>query len=466
MILLSNWVSFYSPLSPWSGMGITTDQAVFMTIADGILHGKHAYVDYFDHKGLFLYFILAAGLVFGKSLIGCFLIEWMVILVSVVFMYQMVRFFARREFAIIATAFVFACDPSFFTVSNGEEYIFPLLCISMYLFLLQLKDKAELKYSFMIGACAVLAFFIKYNYVLIWAAFGLVLFFGSTGGEEKKKVFAGYFLGLAAAASIFVIYLIKTDSMSAFIDTYVLYSLHYAQYSSFPDKFGAMAELIKCPIFIYMAAFVAMVFVLTIKRTSDTRLMWIWILMSAVTVITTGAPGQKWIYYRQMTMLIYVVPVALISQFLFDSLKKKRWLGGVLCATALLTIFAAGFMPEHFVIREDARKVSTDRITELIADNCDENDTMISFSNDCSMYFYSGMTPASRIIYPSAAIVDEKLSDELIYDIKNKRPKIITLQKDWKMGLEESFIKEVKGLLKADYERAYKDEYRTVYIVL
>ena len=132
----------------------------------------------------------------------------------------------------------------------------------------------------------------------------------------------------------------------------------------------------------------------------------------------------------------------------------------------LLVLFSirSRLTPERYIIVPDARFAGALTICELIEEYCDEDDTMISFANDCTMYFYSDCEAASRIFFPSATIVEDELIDELMQDLEHNEPKIITFQCDWEAGLTERMKEEARAFTEANYSLLYKDEYRSAYL--
>lgn len=505
-------VAVYSPLNPLTVKGITTDQAVFFTIAKGILNGKLAYVDFFDHKGILLYLILAAGLWFSESLIGNFVIEWIVIFLSAFFMYRIARLFAGKWISLLAVAVVFASDITLFTSSNSEEYIFPILCISVYLFLLQIRNKIKLYQVFLIGAGGMLVFFIKYNYCLIWAALGILLFLSMllkrSRFVEIVKMCLAFGGGMLAATIPFALYLFATGSFGAFMDTYVLYSLHYAEFTGAAARVNCIRFLLDTPVsvFFYAAALLCVVLVIYIWFKKESPLPEIdkkqaemsvyFMILSAAILVVTSSPGQSWYYYKQATMLIYIVPLALIVNVIYGWVCRKlpgekissekapdenlpdgktqegktrgKRLYSLICGgvLTLLVLFSIRnrLTPEQYRIVQDERFVGAMKMCELIDEYCGGEDTMISFSNDCTMYFYSDCETASRIFFPSATIVEDELIDELMGDLERNKPKIITYQRDWEAGLSERMKEEACSFTEADYSLVYEDEYRSMYL--
>ena len=482
LICLTAVIALYSPLNPFSGQAITTDQAVFLTIAQGIQNGQLAYVDFFDHKGPLLYLLLSFGLSFGKSLVGNFVIEVIVIFCSVYFLYRIGALLTDSWSALIATVLIFLSDITLFTTSNSEEYIFPLLCMSMYLWLLQVKQGIQYSRVFYIGLCGMLVFFIKYNYCLIWAAMGIVLFlFMIVHRYSIKKIVKmclSFGIGMFVAVIPFGIYLLVTGSFSAFMEAYVLYSLHYAEATGARERFSCIRFLLNTPLCIFfivcgIAVMVLSCYILISQKkeilgiTRNTlECMVGFYLLSAAIVITTASPGQSWYYYKQTTMIIYILPIAILLYLFWKLWSRKLMAGWGRIAMLGLTALLLYFIPnrEDFLLREDLRFQSAQTIAALVDENCSDEDTMISFSNDCTMYFLSDCNVASRIFFPSATIVDDALIDELMTDLENNRPKIITFQSDWKAGLSQRMIDEAITFTNDNYSLLYSDEFRSVYL--
>lgn len=466
-------VAMYSTINPFFHNTLTTDQAVFFTIAKGILNGKLAYVDFFDHKGPLLYFILAFGLMLGQGTVGNFVIELFVIFISMALLYKTARLYTEKPFALLGVLLIFFSDIRLFTSSNSEEYIFPLLVGSVYLLFWQIKNGNSYARTFIIGVCGMFVFFIKFNYCLIWvglaAVYFIVMLSIKTDLQVKLKTIGAFLAGLVIGAIPFLIYLFATNSFKAFIDSYVLYSYYYAGYTAAGDRIACVQFLLNNTLVIFILISILYLLFLMIKKPENEPItalsLFLWLLIAAGIIIVTASPGTSWGYYKQATMGIYILPIALSLQWVYALLKKK-W-HSVLGFVAVVLFCGIGMRGklnvDSFRITPDLRGESARKISELINEETDENDTMISYSNDCTMYFYSDCSEASRIIFPSAAIVDDALQKELMTDLKEKEPKIVTMQSDWKAGLSEEMILETENYIYENYDKYYVDEYRVVY---
>lgn len=485
LALITAVVAAYSPLAPWSKSAITTDQAVFLTIARGITRGKLAYVDYFDHKGILLYLLLAAGLKLGAvlpgTLTGCWLIEIVFIFASIALSYRLSAMYASRYIAVIPAAVTMLLHVRFFTTSNSEEYMYPLLLLAVWLFMLQIRKTVMDHRMFLMGLTGMAVFFIKYNYCLIWAILGIILVIYMTicrlPFRNILRKCLLFLLGMLTASVLPGLYLLCTGSMRDFMDAYVLYSVHYAGYTSVADRLDSILFLIWTPMEWYNIGFLILCVVILIVRVAvrrDALLMvgtlnlkecFCWLMVMAAVVVTAASPGQKWIYYRQATYVIYIVPIALISQMLYQLMSKRLPVvlaGAVIAALAFWTI-RSGFAGGDWTISHSKRQESTEEAATYIKTHTNAQERVIAFSNDCSVYFYSGREPDSRILFPSAAIVDEALLNELLQDLTEDPPAYMTFQKDWKNGLPQSMISRITQLRDSGYTLVYQDAYRSVY---
>ena len=529
-------VAIYSPLNPLTGTGMTADQGVFFAVAKGLTEGKLAYVDYFDHKGPWLYIILALGLEINKliagsisaTFIGNFLIELVTIFLSVLFMYKIARLFANRPISMLAVLVVFMCNIRLYTASNSEEYIFPLICISAYLFLKQLQEGIDNRYAFVMGACGMLTFFVKFNYCILWAVMGIVMFAVMVANYVKSRraniisnagarthgcsiadivkmclAFAG---GMLVVTIIFGVYLIATGSLKDFIDTYIIFSLDYASMATFSKRIRTGLALLDVPIEWILVAYAAITLTMTIVYFSKARnvkaglvteeavsadglaedrsrlgLHLAWLLLSVAMFVTVASPGQPWTYYQQAAMFIYIGAVAAfgswlvgICRFFITNIKHEITdeqtdrsagiIGAIVLAVLLVVSLRSQLAPSNLAITADERQQSILNVSAEIMENYEEGDTLISFADDCGMYFYTDCEPASRIIFPSASIIAPALADELIEDLEESPAKFMTFTDGWTFGIPEKLTDWVDATLSEDYELIYDDGLRTIYM--
>ncbi len=467
----------YSPLNPLHSTGLTADQGVFYTLAKGILNGKVPYVDYFDHKGPLLYLYLALGLKLGRGLTGCFLLELPVIFLSVWLVWRIARMYAEPFYAAVATGAVFLINVREFTTSNSEEFLFPLLLLAILLFLGQMRDGVENGRAFWMGFAGMAVFFIKFNYCIIWAVLGIAMFlvmvFDRAGVRRIVRMCLSFALGMAAASVLPAAYLFATKSVGAFIETYVLFSIRYAGFNTLAKRFESARTLLSVPplpvLVLFCAGVVlAVLFRVLKKKEPEKRLkeyLW-WLLITAAVVVATASPGQPWSYYQQMTLCIYIVPLCAFAQVLeriCGRLSFHRAFAAVIFCLVLCVLYHAQLSPDNLRLHTDENRGSLQAVTAEINRQAVAGDRVLAFACDCGVYFYTDCEAASRIIFPSACIIDPSLQDELFADVEADPPRFITYTSGWTFGIPERMLSWSENLL-SDYDRIYDDGIRTLYM--
>lgn len=87
------------------------DQNCFMTIGKGIIYGQVPYRDLFDHKGPIIYFMhAAAALISTNSFIGIFLIQYISLVILMIYIKKIVCLFCSEQYsyllALLTTAII------------------------------------------------------------------------------------------------------------------------------------------------------------------------------------------------------------------------------------------------------------------------------------------------------------------------------------------------------------------------
>ena len=118
---------FTSPLYPhYSGL----DSSMFLITAKGLLHGKIAYIDLFDHKGPVFFWMEALGYAMGGRL-GVWLLQCVFAFADLFLINKICGLF-RANFLYAAFAFfaVFFC---LFSHGNlTEEFSMPMILLGLY----------------------------------------------------------------------------------------------------------------------------------------------------------------------------------------------------------------------------------------------------------------------------------------------------------------------------------------------
>jgi len=241
-----------SPLYPLNDWG---DANSFFTIGKGMFNGLIPYRDLFDHKGPVLYLIYGLGyLITNKSFLGVFLLELIFFTVFLCYAKKMVLLFTSDKKALYFFLPIFAvllCTiPAFAHGGSAEEFMLPLLMISLYHFVNFLKnDIINKKIILTDGIIFGIVFLTKFTLCGLWVAYMLFLFMEMLIRKQAKEgiIYPLVFIGGALIPFIgFSIYFVIHNAFYDFIYTYFYLNIFsYGQLgSSILGKITAIGKAI------------------------------------------------------------------------------------------------------------------------------------------------------------------------------------------------------------------------------
>lgn len=229
-ILMLLCAGFTSPLYPHY---IGQDSSTFLIIAKGIINGKVAYIDLFDHKGPVFFWMEAAGYRFGGRT-GVFLLQYLLLLCDLFFIERISALFHSDRPTVILSFF----SAFFFLFQHGnltEEFSMPMLLAGMYYelrYLLSDEDRHAPWTAFLYGILVGLMAFIRLNNAVIVCA--LLLSIAVLLIKEKlwinllSNLVMGV-LGLAVIAGPVCIYYYRHDALYDMIYGTFLHNLIYTK---------------------------------------------------------------------------------------------------------------------------------------------------------------------------------------------------------------------------------------------
>lgn len=152
---------------------IFTDSAVFQTIGKAMTVGKIPYVDLFDHKGVYIYFINYLGYLIQRET-GVWLIEALFWAINGILVYRIIREYVEDkgllELVSMLWIMVFLNYFTFLAGNSVETYGVTFQLLSILLVIKQLK-KNEVKHSvltmFIHGICVGIVLCLRANLVLM-----------------------------------------------------------------------------------------------------------------------------------------------------------------------------------------------------------------------------------------------------------------------------------------------------------
>ena len=246
-----------SPLFPYYR---GTDNSLFLVMGKEWLHGHIPYRDLFDQKGPAIFFVDMLGYFITGDKLGVFLIQVIASVISVIFIYKILRRSMKEIYAVIFAClgiFAFACNYEYGNMV--EEYINPFLIICFYFITewvaQKSKDKPEHNYLYAFfygltfGLC-VMSRMTNAVSVCIAVLFIVIYLCANKAWINLLHNALAFILGTALAIIPFMIYFaIKNCSYDFWYGT-ILYNISYAMGSSssmtavikgFPRQIGSYA---------------------------------------------------------------------------------------------------------------------------------------------------------------------------------------------------------------------------------
>ena len=223
--------SFLYPLNPWD------DANVYMTIGNAMLSGRELYVDIFDHKGPFLFFLHeAAALLSRSSFIGIYLVEVVCCFYFLRFSLRTMRLFSSSSLTLPLTCLlgVSTYSSDFFSYGDSvEEFALPIFAHCLYFMLQFAKNRSVPSrwQSFVMGLGIAFLFWMKFNLLFFYVGGLLALIYIAWRHcqmTELWNVVLWAFVGFVAVTVSVLAYFAIHGTLEALWEAYFMVNIfHY-----------------------------------------------------------------------------------------------------------------------------------------------------------------------------------------------------------------------------------------------
>lgn len=299
------------------------DAAYFMLTGRQVLHGAVPYLDFFDVKGPFLFFIQAWGQgIGGRS--GIFVVQFLFFSATVLLLFALARLFVHRQAAVTAVALAMALLTATFEGGNlTEEFSLPFVILPLLLACRVLKAGGSHPplYGFVYGVCFTLLVLIRAtNAAAVCGIFllFLILLLARRQFGALCKNGAAVLLGMLAAAAPFLLYFGAHGALREM--AYGAFGLPflYSQKGVENRNAGAWSNLLH-----YLSpACVGLAVGLLYQAKKNRPLGWLLFAASAVTVVAF-LPGNAYLHYYTMTAPLFLLSVVFLTDLCYDALQKR-----------------------------------------------------------------------------------------------------------------------------------------------
>ena len=218
-------VLFYSETtSPIYGIEFG-DSAVFKMMGHVLLNGGIPYVDYFDHKGPYLYLINAIGEFISPNF-GLFILQILWLTISLILWFKIARLFVSPAIAFVVLLLSVFCFLDYYEYGNlTEEWSLLPSSLTLYLslsYLIKNNNSPHEKWrSLVYGLCFGLMFFIRPNDAVIQCGgvmTGIFLYMCFQQKQYSNALFNAlvFIFGFALMAAPWIVYFAYHHSLENF----------------------------------------------------------------------------------------------------------------------------------------------------------------------------------------------------------------------------------------------------------
>lgn len=295
------------------------DVNVYYTIGKSITIGKVPYVDVFDHKGPFIFFLYGLGfLISGHSFLGMFLLQLVAWTFMLFALYQQARLYLDQF-----PSFIAAISMPFFLLGlmksggSAEEFILTIQCISFYLFAVYFNEekptKYPVKYMFLHGIFSSIVIFTKINLIVAWIFPLAGVFVCLVMAREFKNllfnIFA-YILGFILVALPILIYFYTNNALQEAYDTYIVLNSKYADILTFFEILRLLSMkllyLYLQPLSLFLLGFVGL-FYYSFKLVKS--------VVGKCVFFLSGSSLYIMIYMSTVYQYYYPIPILMLSVY-------------------------------------------------------------------------------------------------------------------------------------------------------
>jgi 4-amino-4-deoxy-L-arabinose transferase-like glycosyltransferase len=436
-------------LLPTSPLGLATaidrDAGAFLYIGWRILNGELPYLNIWDHKPPFVYYIDAFGLaISNNSRWGVWQIEFTALLVAAVLAYWLVKRSFGRIPAVLGTALWLLTLA--FVIQGGnltEEYALPL----QFATLLLISDFERLDFRkllfVLIGALGAIAFFTKQTTIGVWLSFILYLTISrlvkrqaSQWAREILLIVAG---GLGVVILVGVFFGVQ-GALPQFWNEAFAYNLIYSSSvfgftSRFLSLLSGVKPLVSSGLFqIAMVGYIFTVVLVLARRSVFGKwlpLLIIGLIDLPIELVMVSISGNTFPHY-----FISVLPVlALFAGVTFWAFiaQVSKWklknAGRGIIVSALMVIFIWNSASGYREVVIGYQSPYNRAVIRYVTNNTTPGDYVLVWGAEATVNFFSLRRSPTSFVYQfplyKQGYVNQQMVEGYLRDIIDNRPELI-----------------------------------------
>lgn len=478
---------------PYSLRHLSFDSGAFTYVGMAMQKGLIPYIDAWDNKGPFLYFVNMVGISIHHTY-GLFFVEFTCIFITNVFLYKAARFFSGKWVATLSSLYTILLLST--TLEGGnfcEQYSLPFMSISLYLMVKFFSYGWKLKKTeiVVIGLCIGATFLMRPNLLALPVAMAIVVITVMIRKKDWKKlkyIILWLTVGFLLILLPFVYYLAIHGALAACINAAYMTLSQFIRPSllksiqslhSLVVKTNATNIYTLC--FIFCVIFLYDHFKKESLKDEIKYPLWVCFYGLLMNLFMNALSGADYPHYAMTFIPLTVLPVA----FLFDLFQKcNMQKNGHVAKRGWALFVMVTFLSYGGVVANTTRSLGNLRekkdlfhpmalLDYYITDHTQDGDLIqVIGGSVTSLYYHTKRFAASEYYYVPPETFTEtfrkKAYQEIMKDVMEKQPKMILFPKQANIDEMNHFI-DFPDLfvefLNEKYERQDAPNYYIAYIL-
>ncbi len=465
-VLISFLLSMKTPSFPLSHRIDFNDSAIYKYIGYLLLKGKTPYVDVFDHKGIYFYFISALGCWINMKW-GMWLLTWFLVLGTMILIYRTsILFLDKQKSVFISLLLGVSISANYWMGDIPDSYGLFLSILSFYLLSEFFLTEDISRWRILgVGLASGLTFWIKFNLMfgsIILCGFIILFMLASKKFALIIRCCVFFTIGFVLASLPALGWLWSRHALAAMVEDYFFYNSNYISfYAVWDQRLFAFSYFITRPevlfsVLVFLSALLSVLLKKQLQISLDKMLL-CGAATFAVCMIQAVMPGNL---YEHYTLLLYpgIIFLLVASVRLLEMawLPKKRRLEIVLGVSVCVVIIFNCIKIINYCSYFWTKPIQEDEEITFILDHTDENDTIqLVTPQYCGYYLSSGHESASKYVYVQSNHFwnmknhpekEEVFWNEYIQDIQDKAPRMLLFDREYVEQYEAVKEKLLQGL--------------------
>ncbi len=439
------------------------DSAIFMKVAKTVVDGGRLFVDVFDHKGPFIFWINATGLILGGRT-GVFVLQCIFLFFDILIIQKLSGLFlsdGRKQVLVMALGGVFLS----FSLSNGnltEEYSLPFILLALYFFVKDVLDGGapRLSHSFFYGIGISYMFFMRMNNAV--SIYGMIVCWVFILIRDKrwdllvKNILSGLLGIISVALPVILIFVVQGSFDEMWYATLV-YNLEYSSDVIYVRNFKDLKTFAHI-IINFSPIIISMLAIFRFCRMPE--LKWSFEFISILNILSLFL-GQGYNHY----FMVYQPLVVLMLSVFFASGGEKgdkvdgvvRCLVVVMCVAYMVLCVRVAFVNIRDYYVSDEIRLENEAVRNGLSGIPEEDRGSVFLYGLPTGYYCLSDIPICykyEIMYPLWSQTDAAIQDDFKAFMEKSPPKWIVASPYGISGIE-SYL--------SDYDEKNGNEYFVIY---